>query len=38
MIIRLNVFLNRTVVVYSDWRFGRLCGSHQCQSELYFVK
>ena len=33
-----NVVLNRTVVVDSDWRFNNLCGSHlQSQSELYHV-
>ena len=33
-----NVVLNRTVVVDSDWRFDNLCGSHlQNQSELYHV-
>ena len=35
---RVNVVLNRTVVVDSDWRFDNLCGSHlQSQSELYHV-
>ena len=34
----MNVVLNRTVVVDSDWRFDNLCGSHlQSQSELYHV-
>ena len=28
MIVRVNVVLNRTVVVDSDWRFDNLCGSH----------
>ena len=28
MIARVNVVLNRTVVVDSDWRFVNLCGSH----------
>ena len=38
LIVRLNVVLNRTVVVDSDWRFDNLCGSHlQSQSELYHV-
>ena len=38
MIVRVNVVLNRTVVVDSDWRFNNLCGSHlQSQSELYHV-
>ena len=27
-IVRMNVVLNRTVVVDSDWRFQNLCGSH----------
>ena len=36
LIIRVNVVLNRTVVVDSDRRFDNLCGSHlQSQSELY---
>ena len=36
LIVRLNVVLNRTVVVDSDWRFGDLGGSHlQSQSEFY---
>ena len=36
MIVRVNVVLNRTVVVDSDRRFDNLCGSHlQSQSELY---
>ena len=36
LIVRVNVVLNRTVVVDSDWRFDNLCGSHlQSQSELY---
>ena len=35
LIVRVNVVLNRTVVVDSDWRFDNLCGSHlQSQSEL----
>ena len=38
MIVRVNVVLNRTVVVDSDSRFDNLCGSHlQGQSELYHV-
>ena len=38
LIVRVNVVLNRTVVVDSDWRFDNLCGSHlQSQSELYQV-
>ena len=38
LIVRVNVVLNRTVVVDSDWRFDNLCGSHlQSQSELYLV-
>ena len=38
LIVRVNVVLNRTVVVDSDWRFEDLCGSHlQSQSELYHV-
>ena len=37
-IVRVNVVLNRTVVVDSDWRFDNMCGSHlQSQSELYHV-
>ena len=28
LIVRVNVVLNRTVVVDSDWRFDNLCGSH----------
>ena len=39
LIVRLNVVLNRTVVVDSDWRFDNLCGSDlQSQSELYHVR
>ena len=34
LIVWVNVVLNRTVVVDSDWRFDNLCGS---QSELYRV-
>ena len=39
LIVRVNVVLNRTVVVVdSDWCFDNLCGSHlQSQSELYHV-
>ena len=38
MIVRVNIVLNRTVVVDSDWHFDNLCGSHlQSQSELYHV-
>ena len=38
LIVRVNVVLNGTVVVDSDWRFDNLCGSHlQNQSELYYV-
>ena len=38
LIVRVNVVLNRTLVVDSDWRFDNLCGSHlQSQSELYHV-
>ena len=38
LIVRVNVVLNRTVVVASDWRFDNLCGSHlQSQSDLYHV-
>ena len=33
LIVRVNVVLNRTVVVDSDWRFDNLCGSHH----LYHV-
>ena len=34
----MNVVLNRTGVVDSDWRFDNLCGSRlQSQSELYHV-
>ena len=28
LIVRVNVVLNRTVVVDNDWRFNNLCGSH----------
>ena len=38
LILRVNIVLNRIVVVDSDWRFDNLCGSHpQSQSELYHV-
>ena len=38
LIVRVNVVLNRTVFVDSDWRFVNLLGSHlQSQSELYHV-
>ena len=38
LIVQVNVVLNRTVLVDSDWRFDNLCGSHlQSQSELYYV-
>ena len=38
LIVRVNVVLDRTVVVDSDWRFDNLCGSHlQSQSKLYHV-
>ena len=38
MIVQVNVALNSTVVVDSDWRFGNLCDSHiQSQSDLYHV-
>ena len=38
LIVRVNVVLNRTVVVDRAWRFDNLCGSHlQSQSELYHV-
>ena len=38
LIVRVNVVLNRTVVVDSDCPFDNLCGSHlQSQSELYHV-
>ena len=35
MVVRVNVVLNRTVVVDSNWRFDNLCGSHlESQSVL----
>ena len=38
MIVQLNVVLNRTVVLDSDWCFDNLFGSHlQSQSEFYHV-
>ena len=38
LIVRVNVVLNRTVVVDSDWRCDNLCDCHlQSQSELYHV-
>ena len=38
MIARVNVVLNRTIVVDSDGRFDNLCSSHlHSQSELYHV-
>ena len=38
LIVQVNIVLNRTVVVDSDWRFDNMCGSHlQSQSELYHV-
>ena len=38
MIVRVNVVLNRTVVVDSDRRFDNPCGSYvQRQNELYYV-
>ena len=38
LIVWVNVVLNRTVFVDSDWRFDNLYGSHlQSQSELYHV-
>ena len=38
LIVRVNIVLNKTVVVDSDWRFNKLCGSHlQSQSESYHV-
>ena len=38
LIVGVNVVLNRTVFVDSDWRFVNLWGSHlQSQSELYHV-
>ena len=38
LIVQVNVVLNRTVVVDSDWRFANLCSSDlQNQSELYHL-
>ena len=38
LIVRVNVVLNRTVVVDSDRGFDNLCGGHlQSQSDLYHV-
>ena len=38
LIVRVNVVLNRTVLVDGDWRFNKLCCSHlHSQSELYHV-
>ena len=38
LIVLVNVVLNRTVVVDSDWFSNNLCGSHlQSQSELYHI-
>ena len=35
MLVRVNVVLNKIVLVDSDWRFDNLCGSHlQSQSVL----
>ena len=28
MILRVNEVLNKFVILDSDWRFGKLCGSH----------
>ena len=37
LIVRVNVVLNRTVAVVTDWRFDNLCGSHlQSQSQSLF--
>ena len=35
LIVRVNVVLNRTVVVDSDWRFDNLCGSHLQSQRLW---
>ena len=36
MIVRVNLVLNRTIFIDSDWRFDNLCGSYlQSQSEFY---
>ena len=38
LIVRVNLVLNRTVVVDSYWHIDNLCASHvQSQSELYYV-
>ena len=38
LIVRVNIVLNRAVVVDNDWCFDNLCGSHlHSQSELYHV-
>ena len=38
MIVRVNIVLNRTVLVESDWRFDNLWDSHlHSESELYHV-
>ena len=38
MIIRVNIILNKNVVVVIDSRFDNLCGSHlQSESESYHV-
>ena len=38
LIFRVNVVLNKTVVIDGDWRFNNLCGSYlESQSELYRV-
>ena len=38
MIMWVNIVLNRTVVVDSDWHFDNLCGSHLAsQSELHHI-
>ena len=43
MIVRVNVVLNRTVVVDKDGRFDNLCGSHlqsqmSCTMSIYGIK
>ena len=35
LIVRVNVVLNRTVFVDSDWRFDNLCGSHLQSQRLW---
>ena len=37
LMVRVNVVLNRTVVVDNDWRFDNLCGSHR-QSQIKETK